>query len=96
MVRFIPYIGKIDREATRMHVERNFSAHTMDEQYLKIYQKIINESKTALKPKNRTNPAHRPIMGSSHLLLKPAIVAHSVYQANEQMENTRRKSANSQ
>jgi glycosyltransferase involved in cell wall biosynthesis len=96
MVRCIPCIGKIDREATRMHVERNFSAHTMDEHYLKIYQKIIDESKTASKATTHTNSPRKPIISSAHVLCKTTIAAHSAYKAEEEMENTRRKSANSQ
>jgi len=47
MVRFIPRIDEIDRNVTRMHVERNFSVHAMAEKYVKIYKKIIAQSKTA-------------------------------------------------
>src|SRR5213075_1295384 len=37
MVRFIPRIDEIDRDATRAYVERNFSARVMAEKYVKIY-----------------------------------------------------------
>lgn len=47
MVRFIPRIDEIDRGMTRLHVERNFSAHRMAEKYVEIYKKIIAQSKTA-------------------------------------------------
>jgi len=46
MVRFIPRIDEIDRDVARMYVERNFSAHVMAEKYVKIYKKIIAQSKT--------------------------------------------------
>lgn len=45
MVRFIPRITEIDREATRLHVERNFSARMMAEKYLKIYNQVIKTAK---------------------------------------------------
>ncbi len=41
MVRFIPRIAEIDREVTRMHVERNFSVRVMAEKYMKIYNQVI-------------------------------------------------------
>jgi glycosyltransferase involved in cell wall biosynthesis len=41
MVQAIPQIEEIDREATRLHVERNFSASVMAEKYLQVYQKVI-------------------------------------------------------
>lgn len=47
MVRFIPRIDDINREATRLHVECHFSAHVMAEKYVKIYKKVIAQSKTA-------------------------------------------------
>src|SRR5947209_10247050 len=47
MVRFIPRIDEIDRNVTRTHVERNFSAHVMAEKYVKIYKKIIGQFKPA-------------------------------------------------
>ncbi len=45
MVRCIPKIDEIDREATRMHVERNFSAPVMAEKYTKVYSRVITMSK---------------------------------------------------
>ncbi|HLZ80277.1 MAG TPA: glycosyltransferase family 4 protein [Ktedonobacteraceae bacterium] len=41
MVRFIPRIAEIDREVTRMYVERNFSVRVMAEKYMKIYNQVI-------------------------------------------------------
>ena len=41
MVQAIPQIEEIDREVTRLHVERNFSAGVMAEKYLQVYQKVI-------------------------------------------------------
>src|SRR5436305_4363238 len=45
MVRFIPRIDEIDRDVSRMHVERNFSAHVMAERYLEIYKNVIKLAK---------------------------------------------------
>ena len=45
MVRFIPRIDEIDRDVTRMHVDRNFSARVMAEKYVKIYKKVIKLAK---------------------------------------------------
>ena len=45
MVRFIPRIDEIDRNVTRMHVERNFSARAMTEKYMKIYKNVIKLAK---------------------------------------------------
>lgn len=45
MVRFIPRIAEIDREATRLHVERNFSAGVMAEKYTRIYNRVIKTTK---------------------------------------------------
>src|SRR2546421_3756295 len=47
MVQSIPRINEIDRETTRLHVERNFSAHVMAENYTHVYQKVIAMSKEA-------------------------------------------------
>ena len=45
MVRFIPRIAEIDREVTRMHVERNFSVRVMAEKYMKIYNQVMKSTK---------------------------------------------------
>ncbi|HLQ28597.1 MAG TPA: glycosyltransferase family 4 protein [Ktedonobacteraceae bacterium] len=45
MVRFIPRVDEIDREAIRMYVERNFSARVMAEKYVKIYDQVIKQAK---------------------------------------------------
>ncbi len=45
MVHYIPHIDEIDREVTRMHVKRNFSASVMAEKYTRIYNKVISMSK---------------------------------------------------
>jgi len=47
IVQSIPRIDEIDRETTRLHVERNFSAHVMAENYTHIYQKVKAMSKQA-------------------------------------------------
>ena len=41
----IPRIDEIDRDVTRMHVERNFSARVMCEKYVKIYKNVIKLAK---------------------------------------------------
>ena len=40
MVSCIPRIGEIDRRATHLHVDSNFSARVMAEKYVKIYQAL--------------------------------------------------------
>ena len=45
MVRFIPRIGEINRDVTRMHVDHNFSARVMAEKYVKIYKNVIKLAK---------------------------------------------------
>jgi phage host-nuclease inhibitor protein Gam len=45
MVQAIPRISEIDREATRLHVEHNFSAQVMTEHYTQVYEKVIAMSK---------------------------------------------------
>ena len=45
MVRFIQRIDEIDRNVTRMHVERNFSSRAMCEKYVKIYKNVIKQAK---------------------------------------------------
>lgn len=45
MVQFIPSIGEIDHETTRLHVERNFSAQAMADRYLQVYERVIKMNK---------------------------------------------------
>lgn len=45
MVRFIPRIGEIDREATRQYIENHFSSRAMVEKYMKVYKKVITATK---------------------------------------------------
>jgi glycosyltransferase involved in cell wall biosynthesis len=45
MVEYIPRIDEIDRETTRLHVERNFSARVMAEKYTQVYEKVMAMSK---------------------------------------------------
>ena len=47
MVQTLPRIDEIDREATRLYVERNFSAQVMAEKYTQVYKKVIAMSKEA-------------------------------------------------
>ena len=41
MVERIPQIDTIDRNAVRMHFERNFSARVMAEKYTEVYKQVI-------------------------------------------------------
>ena len=41
MIRFIPRIDEIDRDVTRIHVDRNFSARVMAEKYGQVYKKVL-------------------------------------------------------
>lgn len=47
MVKFFPRIDGIDRNVTREHVEKNFSARAMAEKYIKVYKKVIKKKKEA-------------------------------------------------
>ena len=49
MVRFIPRIDEIDRNATREYIERNFSSRVMAEKYVKIYKLVIANAKGTTK-----------------------------------------------
>jgi hypothetical protein len=37
MIQSLPGIDEIDREEVRLHVERNFSAQVMAENYIRVY-----------------------------------------------------------
>ncbi len=41
MVQCIPLLAEIDRQATREHVERAFSARTMAQNYLRVYHQLL-------------------------------------------------------
>jgi len=47
MVQCMPEVDEIDRETTRSHVERNFSARVMAENYTQVYKKVIAMNKEA-------------------------------------------------
>ncbi|HEV7237442.1 MAG TPA: hypothetical protein VGN15_14735, partial [Ktedonobacteraceae bacterium] len=49
MVRFIPRVDEIDRNATREYIERNFSSRAMAEKYVKIYKLVIANAKGTTK-----------------------------------------------
>ncbi|HEU5376274.1 MAG TPA: glycosyltransferase family 4 protein [Ktedonobacteraceae bacterium] len=53
MVQYIPKIDEIDREATRLHVERTFSDQVMAENYNHIYEKVIASGKNAAEQTER-------------------------------------------
>jgi len=43
MVERIPQLTAIDRQLTRAHVEEHFSARSMAEGYLRVYNKLVGE-----------------------------------------------------
>src|SRR5206468_1429091 len=45
MARFIPRIDEIDREATRLYVERNISVRVMANNYMKIYNHVLRSGR---------------------------------------------------
>lgn len=45
MVQAMTRIDEIDRDQTRLHVERNFSSRVMAERYAQVYEKVIAMSK---------------------------------------------------
>jgi glycosyltransferase involved in cell wall biosynthesis len=47
MVRYIPCITEIERDVTRSHVERHFSARSMAQNYVQVYSKLIRRSQRA-------------------------------------------------
>ncbi len=49
MVRFIPRVDEINRDATREYIERNFSSRAMAEKYVKIYKLVIANAKGTTK-----------------------------------------------
>jgi len=53
MVESIPKIEEIDREKTRLYVERNFSAQVMAEKYTRVYEKVIAMNKKASEQQRR-------------------------------------------
>ena len=44
MIQCLPQIDEIDREETRLYVERNFSAKVMAEKYTQVYKKVIRST----------------------------------------------------
>jgi len=61
MVSYIPRIDEIDRDVTRLHVERNFSVHVMTERYLQIYRKVIKMSREAVRSRAAAATEPRPL-----------------------------------
>jgi glycosyltransferase involved in cell wall biosynthesis len=45
MVRAMAAIDSIDRKTTRQHVEEDFSARVMAENYMKVYRRVIEASR---------------------------------------------------
>lgn len=48
MVAHIPRVTEIDRDTVRAHVEQHFSARTMAEKYMQVYEKVIKAAKVAV------------------------------------------------
>jgi glycosyltransferase involved in cell wall biosynthesis len=67
MVRFIPQIDEIDRNATRAYVERNFSARAMAEKYMQVYNKVIKMTKEASTGRPPAAKIHKPSVASDPL-----------------------------
>jgi glycosyltransferase involved in cell wall biosynthesis len=53
MVQAIPRIDEIDRSATRLHVEHNFSAQVMAEHYTQIYKQLARQEPGEVGAKTR-------------------------------------------
>jgi glycosyltransferase involved in cell wall biosynthesis len=60
MVRYIPRIAEIDRGTTCSHIELNFSACAMAENYVQVYRKVITQSKAWHISPNA--PAHKSVI----------------------------------
>jgi glycosyltransferase involved in cell wall biosynthesis len=75
MVSCIPRIDEIDRNATRIYVERNFSAHAMTERYMQVYRKVIEMSREALKLKASEVSTSKPLVAPEPALVKAALPA---------------------
>src|SRR5205823_605279 len=86
MVRFIPRIDEIDRDVTRMHVERNFSARVMAEKYLKIYQNVIKQAKGL--PDQAFSDVHvnKTVITSESAIIRKALPAPIAQAARGVME----------
>src|SRR5206468_2993519 len=76
MVRFIPRINEIDRDVTRMHVERNFSARVMAEKYVKIYRNVIKQAKGVPARAFSDVGANNTLITSEHTIIRKALPAH--------------------
>ena len=73
MVRFIPRIDEIDRDATRAHVERNFSARVMAEKYVKIYKKVIKMMKDMSTHTFPETTLHKPLTPPEPTIIRKAL-----------------------
>jgi hypothetical protein len=73
MVRYIPRIDTINRQVTRMHVEHHFSARVMAEQYVKIYKKLIAQSKPASVRKDSQVAGQSQVIQPSSMVAKTAL-----------------------
>ncbi len=77
MVNFIPRVDEIDREKTREYVEQHFSARVMAEKYIKIYKRVIAESKGTPKRPFPEIALQQPLLLSdpTPVILKKALPA---------------------
>src|SRR2546430_2325325 len=76
MVRFIQRIDEIDRNVTRMHVERNFSSRAMCEKYVKIYKNVIKQAKGVPTRAFSDVGANNTLITSEHTIIRKALPAH--------------------
>jgi glycosyltransferase involved in cell wall biosynthesis len=76
MVRFIPRIDEIDRDVTRMHVERNFSARVMAEKYVRIYKNVVKLAKGVPTRVSSDVSANNTSIISEPVIITKALPAH--------------------
>jgi len=65
MVEYIPHIDEIDRNATRRHVEENFSARVMTRKYSEIYEELVKSWKAVPQPQAPVSVAAALVASSS-------------------------------
>jgi glycosyltransferase involved in cell wall biosynthesis len=95
MVRFIPRIDEIDRNATREYIERNFSSRVMAEKYVKIYKLVIANAKGTTKRPFSAIALQKslPPTAATPAILRKALPAQvplvpTVQMATEEVEST--------
>lgn len=91
MVHFIPRIGEIDRNITRMHIEENFSARSMAEGYIKIYKEVIKTSKGSPKVAIPQAKIRKPLVPATPALVNPTLPVQTSYHANSKTREVESK-----